>query len=355
MHLQSDLDVNTINGTLFTQLEENTVQCHACAHRCRIREGKRGICRVRFNKGGKLRVPYGYVAALHNDPIEKKPFYHAYPNSYAMSIGMMGCNLRCNFCQNWQISQTLRDPDAGVRPRQANIEDIINQAIASKSRSIISTYNEPLITSEWAHDIFSKAKEHNMATGFVSSGNTTPEVLDYLRPVTDLYKIDLKTFDENNYKSLGADLDSILKSIENVYRKGFWLELVTLLIPDFNDSTKELTAMAEYIADLDPHIPWHLSAYHADYKMQNRNTTMNDLEVAAEIGRKAGLKYIYAGNIYKGNNYRDTRCHACGNTVVERRGFMVTKYSIVNGSCPKCGEGIPGIWEDPPERKRFYL
>lgn len=342
-------------GSLFTELENNKVECFACAHRCKIRPNKSGICKVRYNDNGVLKVPWGYVAALHNDPIEKKPFYHAFPNSYALSIGMLGCNLKCDYCQNWQISQTLKDPDAGVKPRDVSVDDVVNYALNLKSRSIISTYNEPLITSEWAHAIFTEAKKHKLATGYVSSGNTTPEVVDFLKPVTDLYKIDLKSFDDRGYRKLGASLDKILKSIQDVHRKGLWMEIVTLVVPDFNNSDDEIRGMAEFLADISPDIPWHLSAYHQDYKMKNENTRVEDLIRAAEIGTKAGLNYIYVGNVSgRTNKWKDTHCPDCGTMLVEREGWQVTSYNITENSCSKCGKTIPGYWEPPEEKKRHF-
>ena len=231
MELSAD-NLPVQDGKLYNVLE-NKLECVACAHRCKIREGKQGICKVRYNENGKLKVPYGYVSALNVDPIEKKPFYHVYPGSKAMSYGMLGCNLRCSYCQNWQISQAIKDPDAGVAPKIVSPDKIVNHALATGCRTVVSTYNEPLITSEWSEVIFKQAKKQKLLTGFVSSGNSTPEVIKFLRPQLDMYKIDLKSFNHRSYRELGASLDSILKSIESVYRSGLWMELVTLVVPRF--------------------------------------------------------------------------------------------------------------------------
>ncbi len=355
MNLETTLAKMTTESDLFRHLKVNGreyIQCLACAHKCRIPNNKKGICRVRFNKDGKLMVPWGYVASWQVDPIEKKPFFHAYPGSSALSYGMLGCDLHCSYCQNWQISQTLRDDQAGTRPIQVTPKQLIDAAINYNARTIVSTYNEPLITSEWSKDVFTEAKKHGLATGYVSNGNATPEVLDFIRSVTDMYKIDLKTFNDKNYRALGTKLENVLNGIKEVYKRGFWLEIVTLLIPDFNDSEEEIRQMAQFIAEVSKDIPWHITAFHPDYKMTDkRYTTKDDLLKAARIAKEEGINFVYLGNLPGLKDWENTICPNCGNRLIERRGFRVIEYNITEqGTCPNCLTKIPGIWEKPSER-----
>lgn len=354
MKLAKELGALTVEGELFTStdLDQNAVQCFACAHRCKIREGNVGICKVRFNENGRLKVPHGYVGALQVDPIEKKPFFHAFPGSLALSFGMLGCDFKCSFCQNWDISQTLRDENAGRLPNKISAEQIVNRAKTFEARSIVSTYNEPLITSEWAVDIFKLARSKDFVTGYVSNGNATQEVLDYLEPHIDMYKIDLKTFSEREYRKLGGKLEAVLETIESLYKRGIWIEIVTLVIPGYNDSKEELTQMAEFISSLSTDIPWHLTGFHPDYKMQDRSwTSSKTLINAVNIAEEVGLNYIYAGN-RPGmvESYENTRCSKCKKTVVNRKNFRITGYHLVNGRCKFCNNSIPGLWEEPPNK-----
>src|SRR3954465_597049 len=277
---------------LVEPLERNRLRCYSCGHECPIPEGQAGVCKVRFNQAGKLYVPWGYVGGVQCDPIEKKPFFHVHPGALAYSFGMLGCDLHCSYCQNWVTSQALRDPSAISPPLQASPEQLVRQAKRQGGKVLVSTYNEPLITSEWAVEIFKEARAAGLMTAFVSNGNATPQVLDYIGPWIDFYKVDLKSFDDRHYHELGGRIGPILDSIRRIYEMGLWLEIVTLLIPDFNDSDDELRRLTEFVAGVSPDIPWHVTAFHADYKMQGdgqRDTTTADLLRAAEIGRQAGL------------------------------------------------------------------
>lgn len=357
--LEQSLKDMSVKGTLFRSIPDkpDRIECYACAHYCSIKEGKSGICKVRYNENGVLKVPHGYVSAINGDPIEKKPFYHAYPNTLAMSFGMLGCDFKCSFCQNWDISQTLRDPDAVRGFRKISASDIVRNALEYGCRSVVSTYNEPLITTEWAMEVFKEAKRNNLATGYVSNGNSTPEVLEFIRPYTDLYKIDFKSFNEKNYRSMGGNLNKVLKSIENVYKKGFWMELVTLLIPGVNNSKEEITGMADFIADLSVDIPWHITAYRKHYKMRDKeDTTPEHLLEAAEIAVKKGINYVYPGNVHgRVGDWENTNCPNCKTILVERIGFRVISYNVTDdGRCPTCEDIIPGRWETPKERKSLF-
>jgi pyruvate formate lyase activating enzyme len=349
------LDSMTVPGELYEKLDDNAVRCYACGHRCKIKDGRRGVCQVRFNKGGVLYVPFGYAAGIQSDPIEKKPFYHVLPGADALTFGMLGCDMHCDYCQNWLTSQALRDPAAGTLPTPVTAEELVRLALRSGAKAVVSSYNEPLITSEWAVAVFKEARKHDLICGYVSNGNATPEVLDYLRPWAQIYKIDLKTMDDRKYRQLGAPLKNILDGIKLVYERGFWLEIVTLLVPNFNDSEAEIREAAEFIASISPDIPWHITAFHPDYKMTDRGPTQaRKLLRAAEIGKEAGLHFVYLGNLPgQVKEFENTYCPHCGELLVERQGYLITDYRITDaGTCPKCGASIPGVWhkrkEDAP-------
>lgn len=327
--------------------EGGAVRCLACAHRCLVRPGREGICRVRFNQEGELRVPYGYVAGLACDPIEKKPFYHFLPGSDIVTFGMLGCDLHCGYCQNWITSQALREDSAGAEVRTVRPEQIVEIAVSRGSPAVASSYNEPLITSEWAAAVFRPARAAGLKCCYISNGNATPEVLAYLRPLLDGYKIDLKSFQDRHYRELGGVLENVLKTIRLAKEMGFWVEIVTLLVPGFNDGAEELRAMAGFLAETDELMPWHVTAFHSDYRMgEVRNTTVEDLLAAGQIARAAGLKYVYLGNV-PGivGDWENTCCHGCGRVLIRREGFFILRNILgQDGRCPQCGTVIPGVW-----------
>jgi len=332
--------------------EKEKVRCVACGHRCLVAEGHEGICRVRFVKDGELRVPWGYVGALNVDPIEKKPFYHVTPGARALSFGMLGCDYRCPYCQNWEISQVHRDPrsDPLVEARPVGIDELVGLALRSRATMVTSTYNEPLITSEWAVAIFRAARAVGLMTAYVSNGNGTPEVLDYLRPHVDAYKVDLKGMREEGYRQVGGKLSTVLDTLEGLKRRGFWVEVVTLVVPGLNDTDEELRDAARFLARLDADLPWHVTAYHDDYRMEGRGgTPPSRLLRAAEIGREEGLRFVYAGNLPgRVGEWEDTRCPSCAVPVVVRRGFRVVRCAVGgDGACPSCGVRLPGLWRVP--------
>jgi pyruvate formate lyase activating enzyme len=518
------LDRLTAEGELYEHTEDGRIHCYACAHNCVIGEGRRGICKVRYNEGGKLLIPWGYVGALQCDPVEKKPYFHVLPGSDALTFGMLGCDLHCGYCftgdtpvltdrgplafedvfnlaervdrtpgaeiafpdglravaasgalravrgvfchhyrgplltikpfylpalrctpehrvyattspehepqptraellseqhyltipracapssgllrdiehalraeervlstdrhylvpirtitaedfdgpvynmeveeehnylagfflvsncQNHITSQALRDKNAGVPPRPVGPDELVLLGQAQGARLVVSSYNEPLITAEWGMAVFKEAKARGLLTGFVSNGNATREVLEYIRPWTDCYKIDLKSMSDRSYRQLGTRLESVLGGIRMVHELGFWLEVLTLVVPGFNDSDAELRDAAQFIASISPDIPWHVTAFHKDYKMtENDDTTANDLLRAVEIGREAGLRYVYAGNLPgRVGEWENTRCPSCSKTLVRRTGYLILDYQLTpEGACPACATPIPGIW-----------
>ncbi len=350
------LDQLTVTGELYKKLDDNTIECYACGHRCKIREGKRGICQVRFNEGGELKVPWGYVAALQSDPIEKKPFFHVNPGSNALTFGMLGCDYHCIYCQNWLTSQAMRDPESDQSIhyiRRTNPDEMVRLAQRTHASTVVSSYNEPLITSEWAVDIFKKAKAAGLMCAYVSNGNNTPEVMEYIRPYVSAYKIDLKCMQDKNYRKLGGVLQNTLDGIKRAHDMGLWVEIVTLTIPDFNDSNEELWDAARFIAGVSRDIPWHVTAFHRDYKMMDYdNTDVKTLLRAAEIGKEAGLRYVYAGNLPgRVSEYEDTFCPQCNTRLIERSGYTIHAYHITGeGTCPKCNTKIPGLWPKDPSK-----
>lgn len=345
--LTADERVREADPALWEKLDRDRVRCYACGHRCPIAEGQPGVCKVRFNHEGTLYVPWGYVAGVQCDPIEKKPFFHAHPGALAYSFGMLGCDLHCSYCQNWVTSQALRDPDAVSPPLEADPQLLIKDALAQGAKVVVSTYNEPLITSEWAVAVFRQARQAGLLTAFVSNGNGTPQVLEYLHPWIDLYKVDLKSFDDRHYRQLGGRLQPILETIQTLYRMGIWLEIVTLLIPGFNDGDGELRELTAFLASVSPDIPWHVTAFHQDYKLTSpADTRAQDLQRAAAIGRDAGLRYIYAGNLPgQVGDLEDTRCAKCGELLIKRNGYFIDDYKLTpEGNCPACHMPLPGRW-----------
>ncbi len=295
-------------------------------------------------------APRGYVGALQCDPIEKKPFFHALPGSDALSFGMLGCDLHCAYCQNWFTSQSIRDPEAEGSPRDITPEELVALAAESGAPTIVSTYNEPLITSEWAVEVFRAAKARGLRTAYVSNGNGTPRVLDYIRPWVDFYKVDLKSMDDRHYRQLGGVLQNVLDTIAGIHERGIWLEVLTLVIPGFNDTEEELTRAARFVAAVSRDIPWHVTAFHPDYKMTDRGRTpAATLRRACEIATSEGLRYVYAGNIPDMGSWENTRCPGCGATLIERSGFRVLANRLENGACPGCATPIPGRWDSAVE------
>lgn len=345
--LEKTLKNHSTEGELYDRLEDDEVRCYACGHLCLIKDGRSGVCNVRFNEGGELKVPYEYVGPLQLDPIERKPFFHANPGSDVLSFGMEGCDFQCGYCHNWVSSQALRDPEAGADILEISADEIVEKALDNNVSTILSSFNEPLITGEWAVEVFEKAQQEDLFTGFISNGNATDRALDYLVPNLDVYKVDLKTFQDENYRELGGTLQNVLDTIIELSKRDIHMEVVTLVVPDFNDSERELRDIAQFLSGVSEDIPWHLYGFHNDYKMQDRDhTNHKTLMRAAEIGYEEGLNYVYAGNLPgMVGEYEHTFCPECDTRLIERYGYRIREQRIdTDGNCPNCGTSIPGVW-----------
>ncbi len=319
--------------------KEDKLICTLCQHYCKIKEGKTGICGVNKNVGDKIEcLVYGYPSALNIDPIEKKPLYHFLPGSKVLSLGTVGCNFHCNFCQNWSLSQEHRID----RSRYISPQDMVQLALENNSPSIAYTYNEPTIFYPYARDIALEAQKKGIKNVYVSNGYESKEVIEDMEGIIDAINIDLKSFNKAYYKSLGGSLDKVLQNIKHFSKKDIWMEITTLVIPTKNDSDEEFHKMASFIADLDLDIPWHLSAFHPDYKeLELPRTSLESLKRAYEIGKSYGLNYIYLGNV---NYETPTRCPSCGEVLIKRASFGNNSNLLLGDRC-KCGEKIAGVFD----------
>lgn len=330
--------LETIKGT-------NTVRCLTCSHYCVIKNGGQGICMTRENRKGVLEVlTYGKIAALHVDPIEKKPLFHFLPGTTVLSLGTVGCNFRCIFCQNWDISQYPREHAGEIIGSDYTPEEIVQYALSHHIPSIAYTYNEPAIFFEFTYDIARLAHKKGLKNVYVSNGYESKEALNKIHPYLDAINIDLKSFREQFYVDIcGAHLQPVLDTIKRCRKYGIWQEITTLIIPGYNDSEKELKDIAEFIVSVDPVIPWHLSRFFPQYKMMDvPSTPLETLEKAYEIGKKAGLHYVYIGNIQTGK-YESTYCKKCGELLVERKGYSLKMLYNEKGECQKCHKKMGGV------------
>ncbi len=328
---------------LYERLDAGKTHCYLCSHHCKILPGQFGICGVRQNIEGKLyTLVYGDVIAAQVDPIEKKPLYHFLPGTTSYSIAAIGCNFKCSFCQNWEISQ-LSKKDGNISGKEARPADITRGAKQAGSKSISYTYTEPTIFFEYAHDIAKSAKKEGLYNNFVTNGYMSVEALEVIKPYLDSANVDLKGFSEEFYqKFCKAHLEPVLESIRAMKKLGVWVEITTLIIPGQNDSEKELKAIAEFIVSVGKEVPWHVSRFHPDYKyLESLPTPVETLKKAKAIGEKAGLRYIYLGNVLDGN---DTYCYNCSHLLIKRIGFDVVQNKIADSKCPKCGALIDGIF-----------
>ncbi len=330
---------------LYSPLEEGKVQCYLCNHRCTILPSKRGICGVRENREGKLyTLVFGQAISLNVDPIEKKPIFHLYPGSTSFSIATVGCNFRCLQCQNHEISQMPRD-QGRIDGSTVSPSKIVSLAKEYRCQSISYTYTEPTIYFEYAYETAALASKEGIKNIFVTNGYMTEEALKTIQPYLDAANVDLKSFQEKFYKEIcGARLKPVLENLRWMREKGIWVEITTLVIPTLNDSDKEFEEIAQFIVSLGPEVPWHISAFYPTYKMLSLpRTPASLLHRAREIGIRAGLQYVYCGNI-PGEEGEDTFCPHCSRKVIERVGFRVAKNEVIKGECRHCHAKIDGIW-----------
>jgi pyruvate formate lyase activating enzyme len=330
----------------YEQEKEQVVLCRLCNHHCHIKDGKRGLCGVRENRGGKLySLVYGKLVSENIDPIEKKPLFHMLPGTRSYSISTVGCNFRCEHCQNYQISQYPHTHGADIVGQDRSAEDVVDAARRTGCRSISYTYVEPTIFYEFAYDCAVLARQRGLKNVFVSNGYMGEEVTRHLAPVLDGINIDVKAFTDKFYRQVcKARLQPVLDNVRLMHELGVWVEVTTLIIPGWNDSDGELREIAGFIREIDSAIPWHVTAFYPTYKMLDRPPTpASTLRKAREIGLAAGLRYVYQGNI-PGEGGESTYCPNCNTLLIERFGFSIGKNNLADGDCRSCGEKIAGIW-----------
>ncbi len=337
---------------LFKKLGGGRVLCQACHRYCRIAEGERGVCGVRKNIGGQLySLVYPWAVGLSPDPVEKKPLFHFLPGSKVLSFGTLGCNFSCQFCQNWFQSQVVKkgkDPLCLIKrySEEFSPQELVNLALEWDCSAIAYTYNEPTVFVEYAFEVMKLAHQRGLKNIFVTNGYQSKESFNLTRKYLDAVNIDLKSFRDDFYQKVcgGVGLAPVLENIRKYYQAGIWLELTTLVIPGENDSAKELGQIAQFIKGVSPDIPWHLSAFRPDYKMIDKKpTSTKKLLEAWQIGKKAGLNYVYLGNIFD-TKHASTYCSGCGRLLVKRDGYSLVKSSLKGARCPECGREIPGVW-----------
>lgn len=356
--LRAEIDELTTVGRLTGARDDELIECTACAHRCALRDGQRGICGVRFRKGESIRVPFGYVARTYVRAVETNTIFHVHPGARALTFGMFGCDMACGYCHNARVSQALRIdvPPAVAKSPLASSEEhptrVDAKALAERARDegcrvVCSAYNEPMITAEWGHAIFSEAKALGLTTALVSDGHTTHEALAFLRPVADVFRVDLKAATEDQYRTLGGSLKPVLESIAHARELGFWVEVVTLVVPGFNDDTRSLRSIARSLAAIDTDIPWHVNGFKPRFKMRDRPATgAGDLVSAAGSGYAAGLRHVYVSNVLGAEELGKTRCPSCERVLIERIDYEVrANFLALNGKCPDCATPLGGIYD----------
>ena len=330
---------------LYEKIEDNQVRCYLCAHHCRIKPDKRGICGVRENRSGILySLVYGKLIAENVDPVEKKPLFHVYPGSKSFSIATVGCNFRCIFCQNHEISQIPRE-SGRIMGRDVSPVVVVERALDTGSRTISYTYTEPTIYFEFAYEIAMIASDKGLKNVFVTNGFMTEEALDTISPYLHAANVDLKSFSDDFYKKrCGARLHPVLDRLKKMKSLGIWVEITTLLIPTLNDGDNELRQIAEFIYSLGAETPWHVSRFHPQYELTDiPPTPIATIHRAVEIGKESGLKYIYSGNI-PGDEGEDTRCSNCGEHLIDRYGFYIERLNLKGTNCPRCNTPLDGIF-----------
>ncbi len=336
-----------MEALLYEKLGKSLVQCRICHHFCRIKPGEKGICNVRENQDGKLvSLVFDHVIATSVDPIEKKPIFHFKPGSTSYSIATVGCNFKCQFCQNSDIAQMPADKKGMIQGQKIRPQTIVDQALSAGCQSISYTYTEPSVFFELAYETARLAKAKNLANIFVTNGYMSADLVRLVAPFLDAANVDLKAFDDTFYQTYcKARLEPVKNTLRLMKKVGIFVEVTTLLIPGLNDDPNELTSLARFIAnDLGCETPWHISRFHPGYKMTNIGVTpTSSLEGAYELGKKAGLHHVYTGNV-PGLPSENTHCPGCGALVVKRHGYTIENYLKEKGTCPKCDASLFGIY-----------
>ena len=345
------LEARTTPGQLFTPGERGAVRCVACAHRCVIAINANGACGVRLNRDGVLRVPHGYIARSYVRPVETNTIFHLCPGALALTFGMYGCDLRCPYCHNHRISQALRDGSDDEAPRECSAEALVLEAVEAGCSVICAAYNEPMIAAEWVRSVFTCAKRHGLYTAVVSDGHSTREALTFLRDVTDVFRVDLKAASESGYRELGGRLEPVLESIGVARELGYWVEVVTLVVPGLNHDPPSIRGLARALHAIDPNLPWHLNAFVPRYRWGERPAPdPSFLTIAAGMAYATGLRFVYVGNVPGFSELSHTRCPRCATPVVRRENYSTLESTLSDGACPACHEQIPGIWTSSPMR-----
>lgn len=333
-------------AVLWHPLSGGSVRCDLCHHRCQIDPGQVGLCGVRENRDGTLfALSYGRLVAANADPIEKKPLFHFHPGSRAFSVATAGCNFHCAFCQNWSISQfPVLHPGKPLPGEQLRPEEIVATAERTGCATIAYTYTEPTIFWELVVDTSERAHAAGIANVLVTNGYMTPQAIDLLGDRLDAANVDLKGADARSLKdATGARPEPVRQNIRLLHDRGVWVEVTTLIVPGLNDDERALRSIASFLAALDPDIPWHVSRFHPDYQMADRPPTDADLLArACDWGEREGLRYVYTGNLW-GDDHESTRCQACGQVVLERRGFRLVRVRLQEGRCTACGAPVAGV------------
>ena len=345
--LDEALRARTAPAELFEETEKG-LRCTACAHACVFARGSQrtGACGVRFQQDGELRVPFGYVARTYVRPVETNTIYHVAPGTLSLTFGMYGCDLRCPYCHNARLSQALREGTSQEFPEDIGEDALVERALAAGCRVLCAAYNEPAIAAEWVRTVFERAKERGLLTAMITDGNATPEVLRFLRPVTDVYRVDLKGHSEEEYHALGGRLQPVLSGIRMAKDLGYWVEVVTLVVPAFNDDLRGLRSLATTLASIDPSIPWHLNAFQPRYRMRDRPaTSAGALISAAGVAYAKGLRFVYVGNVDgTTSELSNTRCPSCHDVLIARRDWRANEIATDPSRCSRCGAVIPGLW-----------
>ena len=342
--LSSELDERTALAELVEPAGGSAVRCVACAHRCKLKPGQHGVCGVRFNRDGRVFAPWGYVSRRYVRPVETNTIFHVHPGALALTFGMYGCDLRCPYCHNWYLSQALRESTEEA-PTPMTPRALVEEALDAGAEVLCAAYNEPFIAAEWMHAIFAEARAAGLTTAIITDGHTTAEALSMMRSVTDAVRIDLKAFDARSYRALGANMDAVLDTLARAKAMGFWVEVVTLVVPGLNDDADRLREMAEELARLDPNMPWHLNAAQPRYRHEAPPPSTELLLSAADAAYERGLRHVYVGNVAAASALAHTRCSQCHAVAVRRCDFRTTSMSLDDGRCSACSAPLAGLWD----------